>query len=274
MTSSEMEIDVDFSAEHYKLLKEESKTRFLRSSLAFLNAHNGWRKGKLHVFLGKTSGGKSTLMRTLLADSLDAAQEGKKIGLILSEETKIDFLNEFNWSGKFTELAKKLKVASEKDYPQLKNRDNWLKLTKRMVDEGCQVIFHDNPTTSAVYGSDFKSQTEMAHVYKDLAKAANIPIVLFAHTNRVNENHASLISEDDIRGSKELVNLAEFFYILQTFNVENKKHTFLRIVKNRGQDIENYNYKLNYIPEFRAYLDVDTVNFSEIKEIFKKRNKL
>lgn len=274
MKVEDIDLNVDFTDDHYKILKDNSKTRHFRSSLPFLNAHNGWRKGKLHVFLGKTSGGKSTLMRTLLVDALDAVGENEKIGLILSEEKTIDFLTEFNWGGKFTELGKRLKVVSETDFPILKKRENWLRLAKRMVDEGCKVLFYDNPTTSSVYGRLFEQQSEMAHVYKQFAEKAQVPMVLFAHTNGVNENYSSLISEDNIRGAKEIVNLAEFFYILQTFNVESLKFTFLRIVKHRGQDIENYNYKLNYIKEFRAYLDVDTVEFKDIKEIFKKRNKL
>lgn len=275
MKIEDIDMEVDFTDDHFKILKEYSNTIHYSSLLPFIRCHNGWRKGNLHVFLGKTSGGKSTLMRTLLMDALNSNQSSLTVGVILSEEKKTSFLSEFNYSGKLTPLVKRLKVVSEQDYPQLRtSTKEWDAIFQRMCDEGCDIIFYDNPTTSQTYSNDFQKQSIRAGEYKQMAIRNNIPFVLFTHTAGVNENFNQLISEDHMRGSKELVNQAEFFYAMQTINEGNQRWGFLRILKHRGQEVDNFVYSLGFDPKFRAYGNVSEVDFKKMADTFKLRNKL
>ena len=273
--ADEIDMETDLTADHFKILKEDSDAIHYSTDLPFLRNHNGWRKGNLHIFLGKTGGGKSTLMRTLLVDALLANQMKLNVGLILSEEKRLSFFSEFNYSGELTPLISRLKVVSEVDHHSIKNdKREWDKLFKRMVDSGCDIIFYDNPTTSPTYSDNIDKQTTRAGEYKQLAIDHNVPLVLFTHTASVNENFGQLISEDNLRGSKALANQAEFFYVLQTINEGDVRHTFLRIIKHRGQDVKEFFYSLGYNSKVRAYGRVAQIKFSEMLNVFKRRNKL
>ena len=91
--------------EEINLWKERAGKTFFPSTFQFLLSHNGWRNGKVHTFLGVSHGGKSTLVRTLVIDALCAK---KKVGLVLSEETKVDFLVEFFYAKFDEDLDNKL----------------------------------------------------------------------------------------------------------------------------------------------------------------------
>ena len=69
----------------------ENKKNHFHSTFNFISSHNGFRKGKLHLILSDTGTGKSTLIRSLMYDVLLSLPEDKKLLLILSEETEMDF---------------------------------------------------------------------------------------------------------------------------------------------------------------------------------------
>ena len=60
-------------------LLEESKHVKFNSAHGFLREHNGYRNGKLHLFIGTASSGKSTLVRSLILDAVSGLEKGKKI---------------------------------------------------------------------------------------------------------------------------------------------------------------------------------------------------
>ena len=60
-----------YTVESLEIRRGQKKRRDLTTAFGFLSAHNGLRKGKLHVLLSRTGGGKSTLGRSILFDALD-----------------------------------------------------------------------------------------------------------------------------------------------------------------------------------------------------------
>lgn len=261
----------NITKEEIELWREEKlKTKF-PSAFRFLNAHKGWREGKLHTILGVSHGGKSTLVRTIIIDAL----EGKnQVGIILSEESEIDFLIETSDSGfdKFDnlniyeELSKDFSSASE----------YMSKVETFIIEYGIKILFLDNITTSFCY-MDRKvgEQGIIAKAFKNLAIKYNIPIVIVAHTGaHVTEYYAGLIETNDIRGSKTIVNLSEFFYIMQSFFVGDQRHNTLRIAKHRGQVVMNRMYELYYYSKVKIFGKDELIQFKELKEIYKNRNKL
>jgi ABC-type Mn2+/Zn2+ transport system ATPase subunit len=66
MTMS-ISISKQINPENFKQRKEDNETFFYQAtSFNFLDDHYGFRPGKVHMFVGPTGGGKSSLVRTIL----------------------------------------------------------------------------------------------------------------------------------------------------------------------------------------------------------------
>ena len=139
-----------------------------------------------------------------------------------------------------------------------------------------EILFLDNLTTSFCYmDRPISEQSIASKAIKELAIKHNIPIVVIAHTGAdITENFPQMIEMNHIRGSKTIVNLAEFFYILQSFYVGTERHNILRISKHRGQEVSDRLYKLYYYSKFRLFGKDEILAFGALKEIFKQRNRL
>jgi len=259
--------------EEVAIWKKQSETRQFASNFQFLLSHNGWRRGKLHALLGASHGGKSTLVRTLVIDALCA---NKRVGLILSEETKVEFLTELSHSKFDDKLLENLFIMSELDNDIEGPRDFFEKLDEFHGADKLDIIFYDNITTSAAYmDKGFELQAKVARKLKKFTSLNEIAMVIICHTGAgVTTNYNNLIEMNDIRGSKSIVNLIEFFYIMQTFHIGEQRNNTLRITKHRGQEVKNTMYMLYYFQSRRIFGKDEIVNFNKFKEIFKQRNKL
>jgi ABC-type proline/glycine betaine transport system ATPase subunit len=80
-----------FTNDEQQQYDDKTKLVHAHSKLGFLNAHNGLRRGSLHLVLGTTGGGKSTLVRTVLRDIIFNADNQLSVGVWLSEETVEDY---------------------------------------------------------------------------------------------------------------------------------------------------------------------------------------
>jgi len=273
-----IEYDANIGQDQLAILREESKRVQFSSDLPFLRTQNGWRKGKLHIVLGTSHGGKSTWLRTCIVDALSSNNGSLRVGLILSEESKLDFLTEFDRSGKLEPLLDRLFIASEEDYKEKFNTPkNWFNQAKFLcVENDIDILFFDNLTTADIYEAQtIAQQKQVSSGLKRMASALDIPVIVVAHTaGNVTENYDKLINMNDIRYSKNIVNLAQFFYIMQTFYQGAHQFTTLRIVKHRGQDVQYKFFQLIYSEEMRMFRDCQIIDFEKIKELFKKRNKL
>ena len=275
--------DIRMSPEYLDILKGQMETRHVSSAFGFLNAHNGLRKGKLHVMMGSSHSGKSTLLRTLVFDALNNNPD-KKLMVFLSEETTDDFIREIAVS-KYRDKKglDRLIVHSSFDRKKPTTLKEMVFLIKEVNPD---IFFFDNITTAAFYEeASVKNQGQMVYILKDLAKELNIPFYIVVHTGAtVTDNMRRLVEMNDIRGSKQIVNMAEFFYIAQTFHTESydgllrKKIPQIRpmifIKKHRGQDCESRIFYLNYDKEKRIYSSDREMEFSEVKHYFKERNYL
>ena len=275
--------NIRMSPEYLDILKGQMDTRHVSSKFGFLSAHNGLRNGKLHVMMGSSHSGKSTLLRSLVFDALDNNPD-KKLMVFLSEETTDDFIREIAVS----------KYRSKKGLDRLivyssfdsKKPTTLRELVLLVRETSPDIFFFDNITTAAFYEeASVKNQGQMVYVLKDLAKEMNIPFYIVVHTGAdVVDNMKRMVEMNDIRGSKQIVNMAEFFYIAQTFHTQSydgllrKKIPVIRpmifIKKHRGQDCESRIFYLNYDKQKRIYESDREMEFSEVKIYFKERNHL
>jgi hypothetical protein len=142
--------------------------------------------------------------------------------------------------------------------------------------EDVDIVFFDNVTTSEFYmDQDIETQSYFIKQLKEKTGAAKVPMVLVAHTGAdITENSHRLISMNDIRGCKSIINLVQYCYILQRFHIADFYFPTLRITKHRGQTVENKMYYIEFCKEKNLYIKDRAINFEEMKENFKRRNVL
>ena len=246
---------------------------FWKSNFKFLQEHNGLRPSNLHLILGSTHIGKSTLVRSILADLARYNSDYTRCLVWLSEESVKDFTLEFSCIGIPKELIENIRVISEQDIG-LSERET-AQIFQAEASKSSIVIF-DNITTSCFYmDKKVEVQSSVATFLKHLVNKVNIPIILVAHTRTgISEGHSFLIEPEDIRGCRSIVNLIEFCYVLQAVRADDKFYPFLRICKNRGQEVSSRLFLLKYNLESRIYSHDKAVSFDFFKDIFKERNKL
>ena len=118
-------------------------------------------------------------------------------------------------------------------------------------------------------------QGERAKDIKQIAEKLQIPVVLIAHTGGlVTENMTRVIDQTDIRGAKGIVNISQFYYIMQSFTSSSFIFPTIRITKHRGQDVDHKLFAFRFNREQRCYETDFEISFNDFKERFKKRNKL
>tara|TARA_Y100001937_G_scaffold13127_1_gene17141 strand:+ start:6908 stop:7756 length:849 start_codon:yes stop_codon:yes gene_type:complete len=268
--------------EYLDALQTYGKECHVESKFAFLRAHNGLRKGNLHVMMGSSHSGKSTLVRSLLLDALDNNPD-KTVLLFLSEESTDDFLKEFAETGLRDEkMLQRLHVISALDGKNISLYE--LKFMIKEIEP--DLFFFDNLTTSDLYADCTpKEQTRLCNELKNLAKEIMIPFFLIVHTGKeIMDNMTRLIEMNDVRGSKSIVNIAEFFYIAQSFHTSeiqrysrkevSRIDPTICIKKHRGENVTERLFYMNYCHKKRIYVSDKELEFSAFKEMFKNRNRL
>jgi len=252
----------------------ESRTIQHDTGFMFLKGHNGFRNGKIHTLLGVASGGKSTMLRSMVLDQLEYSGDFETIGVWLSEESVDEFVTEFRKIG-YEKPTDKLYITSElsKDLNPEQMLSN---LETTIVEEDISVLFIDNITTSKMY-MDLPAnvQSDFIVSLKKIIKKYDVATILVAHTGaQITNNINRLIDQNDVRGGKGVVNLSEFFYILQSFHINNTIYPTLRLTKHRGQDIDHKLYRLRYHKQSSLYVQDLEIEFKELREAWKMRNHL
>ena len=279
------EINKESLEEIFNLLKEREKV-FWYSDYSFLTEHKGHRPGALHLYLGVAHGGKSTLMRSLLIDALKRCKKEKKILVWLSEETENDFLIEFSMALAHLNqidakvLLSKILIHSEMNYsnifPKSDVKLKYKYFKETILNEEIDLILFDNLTTSEFYmDRSIEDQSYFIRDLKEVVSKANKPFIMVAHTGAdMTENSHRLISMNDIRGCKSVINIVQHCYILQRFQINDCYYPTLRITKHRGQSVENKMFYLFFDKDRNLYIKDKCINFLELKDNFKRRNVL
>lgn len=255
--------------------RENKRVFFFKSGIPFVKNHYGFRPGKMHMVLSRTSGGKSTLMRTLIADVLKF-NPTKKIGVILSEETETEFFVELT-EGR-TDLESQVEKISCLEELALRkfSIDEYLqKMQSFIVENEIDICFYDNITTSYFYDNrPPKEQSDYVSIIKSLTKKLNIPMVSIAHTSSsITAETKRLIGPEDVRGNKAIANLMEFVYVMQVFVVRDTPAQYIQVPKKRGYDLGGL-YRLIYNSKTKTFSNVLKIDFEEMKESYNNREKL
>lgn len=224
-----------------------------KTGLKFLSQHLGMKNKKMHLFLGTPGGGKSTLRNSLIMDFLFNNPD-KIVCLHLSEESIDDFKVDLVSNPSMMKYLDRIRVTSEQDDPIDKPMEEFDDFIESIIKSNAGLFVFDNITTSDFYGETPREQAASSKKIKQALEFLNCPVVLFAHTDStVKTFNRRMIDQNEIRGSKKIVNLAEFLYILQTFEQNDIVYTTLRIVKHRATAAENKIFRLYFNKETRIY---------------------
>jgi len=127
-------------------MHEETSHVYIDSDFNFLKCHKGLRPGQMHVLIGTSGSGKSTVVRKII---LDSAKEHKVL-LWLSEESRQDFIAALSKNFPKPDVAKNIKIISEFDVCKNHNASHeqiFTEYEKCVKAINPSVVFFDNITT-------------------------------------------------------------------------------------------------------------------------------
>lgn len=255
-------------------LKAINNWVYYKSDFNFLKAHKGLRESKLHLLIGTTGSGKSTVVRSILFDLLSKTKD-KNILMLLSEETANDLKTDLAKLDLDMENIKNLYVVSEEEIeesevPYIKRLEAYIKRNN------IKIFIFDNITTSFAYNDmNAKAQFEFVKSIKAMTKKLYLTTLLIAHTGaQISGGANRMLNENDIRGSKSVVNLAEFLYIIQLIEVGETYFQTLRIIKHRSQNPDAKLFQLIFNKSRNIYERDRILPFDQFKDCYDKRNRL
>lgn len=239
------------------------------SRFEFMREICGLRPRCLMGLLGTAGSGKSTITKTLIAD----AAERTKVLIYLTEEDPKEYQVGLN---KIKTNLDNIVFCSEKKISHAAKSFEEMKLFfgEIILSSGAKVVFLDNITTSSLYEPlSVRMQGEFVTYLANLAEKNDLCIFYVAHTRKeVTDNMGRLIEGEDARGSNQLFQQSQYFFILQNIAINNDLYPILRIRKHRFHEITKRFFLLGY--KEGAYRFDRYIEFERIAEIFKERNQL
>lgn len=266
------------SQEHGQLIRKEIEKTHYKTGISFLKDHNGLRPSYIHFVLGRTSGGKSTLVRTMIHDYIEANrhEENNQIYVYLSEEKVQDYQAALLATGiTFEQLKKFVIFSSELDLPHISKTP--ISVIKAVLAEHPNVglFVYDNITTSRLYTTLKPSdQFDFVHHLKTYISTTDIACVLVGHTNAQADKSTQLLTTQDVMGSKGVANLAEFYYVMESFYANNRRYNFVRTLKHRGYSIDKNTYAMYYSDKSKTFFNSECIDFKALAAISKERDKI
>lgn len=254
-----------------KELHEKHKKLIYPSRFRFLQSVNGIRPGCMHGLLAPASMGKSTLVRSIIADTTEIC----KVGLILSEEKFTEYAGGFiaqnepvNWDN--LKMIRETTVTAE-----FESKEQQIEaIVSLAMEADIKVLFWDNITTGTILG-DSVAPSKMAGLIEKLKHELfinDIALVFIAHTGKgVKTEQGFMFQGEDVRGSNQYYMKADYFFNLQTKTKNDEKITFINITKHRFHQPKNKYYVLEFI--VNKYTRDAPVPHSKIMEIFEKDKK-
>lgn len=265
--------NLELNAQKAAEIRDFKETVLIGSNFSFLASHFGLRPRHTHVLLAPSHAGKTTLVTSLIRSLLispENKQKNLKMAVFLSEESINDIELRLSDMGIVGDRVKTIDFMSEID-----TKINKLKLFEYLEFTQPDVFMYDNLTTSGLYGDTHQEQSDFIKQIRSVIKKTNTAFFAVAHTNHISSmNVDRMICKEDIRGSKTVVNLAEFFYIMQPIQIGEKTNVLLMVEKHRGYEMKNKIFSLQYNPLTRTIERDYPVSFEAFKELFKQRNSL
>lgn len=265
MFSSAPEIEI------IKTHHRRSAKLFYPSAFAFLRSINGLRPGCLHGLLAPSSAGKSTLCRSIIAQTTETA----KTGVILSEEKALEYASGF-YAQCESVTWDNLRFIRESDIVELyPTKEEQIKaIVSFAIEHDIKVLVWDNITTGIILGDSVRpaEMAKLLEVLKHELFVADIAMLFVAHTNKnVKAEQSTPFQGEDIRGSNQYFMKADYFFNLQIKTKNNIRAAFVKISKHRFHQPESIYYMLKF--KGNRYIKDECVSYDDIMNLFQKDEK-
>lgn len=232
------------------------ETRF-----TFIQAHKSFHGGQMYLLIGTTGVGKSTLVRTILADLM----MGGRVFWFSTEEKMSQFL--FKMGKLDPNIRKPLKENVDfyhEDFilePFLATeREPTINEYIKAIDvawkkSNAKIFFYDNLTCGIFHEHPTKAQT-FIRAFRKWMSDNNVPIFAICHTDKKTKD-GMLFESSDMRGNSIIAIKAEYAYCVGRFTKEGLAGTtvdhFLRVDKSRNHDGVKEIYMLHYNFKEKCY---------------------
>jgi hypothetical protein len=251
-------------------LKEE----WWHSRFTFLSQLRGLRLGCTHGLHGTTGSGKSSLLKDILSDCLKA----EECFLISTEENIKRVVADLKLIDATTPIQH-LKYYHKDDTPEEVRgnyKELWRWYMELILSSGCRAIFWDNPSTSDFYsvGMSLAGQEYLWEQLQKLVRQHNLMLFYTIHTApSVHDGIGRLIEGEEVRGSKQSFQQADYWFILQRFQIGNKFYPFVRVRKHRfHRFVDQFYFHMVY--QDGHFTKDKAVDFQDISDAFLQRNVL
>jgi len=267
------------SEEKAALIEYDNLILFPIPKFNMLHDHQSFRPGKKHVFFGQAGKGKTTLVRTFMAE----IGKSKRILWFSSEENLEETKTTLAKADIPNEVLVNISFVHEDTIKEKSggNIDKALNIImESIIQADAEIIIYDNLTTSEFF--DLKKPDEAASFYNGLSsimKQFKKPLILLAHTSASQKEINAINAHSDmVRGLKISTNKAEFVYYVFELTVtvphkqiigveEERRLTFVKTLKSRGKNTQGNIYQLIYDKEKSIYSHDVVINHKVFAQI-------
>lgn len=244
------------------------------SKFAFLQDHKGLRPGCIHIILGTTGSGKSTLVTSMLEEMLYAK---KRVLFYLTEESTKDVETKLSYGfldfdqdlfGIFTEVDLLKRCDGKKE------TRGFISQLEMAIDEmKPDILVFDNFTTSS-FGDQNKNSPEVALALKQLVQEKNIPLLLVAHTGSSIKD-GMFFDSSCVRGFRTITNIAEYVYcylrLREEVMGEGRTANFIFTDKSRNHsEASRSTYKLFFDGTKKIFTSDQKASYGDLKKLIKR----
>lgn len=221
----------------------------IRSKFNFLRAHNGYQKGHIHLLLGRTNKGKSTLIFSLIAEAI---LNGNRCLLYVSEGLKEEIRASIEAiiRLKHKEEVKKILslVAFANDQSSFLQGhsipEHWVDALFNYAGRSkAQIVFFDNFSTSPYGDASPEIQARFFKRVKERVETSKLPLFGAVHPTK-SASPTKTLELADVRANSAFSTLPSLVY---GFNDLSNGTRILEIIKSRKDGKINHTYyELNF----------------------------
>lgn len=227
-------------ATDFQSIDQKKSETIFESRLGFLKSTNGPRPGELHTIIAPAGNGKSTLIRTIVAECI---LNRIRVFSLLSEEPTD--LYKHGIAKTFYKITKTKESADEflghsfydslLSWPtEMFTADKFFDYVRMRIENYSPKVFiFDNYTTSFLSSLSPEKQEHVIMRFKKLCDQTNVAMVIVSHTGKGASSTGKVLSGEDVRGNSSLTNIGSYNYVLQTIFDGPKTKSFVIIDKAR-----------------------------------------
>lgn len=221
---------------------EELATQYYFTCFRFLLSHNGLRKGAVHVILGASGKGKSSLIRSIAIENAIL----KNVFILLSEETPISYSIKISKTisslkhlkNVNEETATRIKLASElaQIHKAKENFEDFFTMISDFIaKDKIELFIYDNFSTGLL-SEEFDVQKLAMRRFKEIALKFNIPIIVALHPTKGVTRYDLYLTNEHVRGNSALATMPEYLYTINQCVLGEQIKNYLYIDKARDYD--------------------------------------